>query len=333
MGRAKGRKGPVAGDAADFGEGEHAGGTRTQVAILVGLFVSIGALIGVAIQLGAFGGGGVERYDWPKPRRVDPEGVARAKSLMAGAAASVDSLLSPLGDSLLEEALRDLPAGLAEASGSGGQADSQTAASQTDAPAAPSEVYHDLRDADGRPIPAMRGAKSVAFGGMPKLRPNKGVAKRGAGGTAGGAQGEGRDAAAAEAGVRAPAPADKPVSAIPSAQVGAALTAARRQMGSGAPEQAIEGFREVLATHPGNTRARLGLAQALYESNRVTEARGQLLRLLEAEPTHGRALLLMGSIVQEQGPVSEAKSYYKLYLKHYPNGTSAPEVRAILGRL
>jgi Tfp pilus assembly protein PilF len=104
-------------------------------------------------------------------------------------------------------------------------------------------------------------------------------------------------------------------------------------MGSGAPEQAIDGFRAVLATDPANSKARLGLAQALYESNRTTEARGEVRRLLEAEPAHGRALLLMGSIVQEQGPASEAKSYYKLYLKHYPNGTSAPEVRAILDRL
>lgn len=332
MSRGKAHKDALARDAREFGETEHAEGTRTQVAILVALFVGIGGLTGVAIQLGAFGGGRAEQYGWTKPRDVDPKGVARAKSLKAGAAASVDGLLAPLADALLEEALRGLPAGLAEASGSGEQAAAEGDA-LTDAPAAAADVYHDLRDADGRPIPATPGERSVTFGGMPTSRPQKGEAKRAAGGVAAGASGEGRDAPATEAGLQRPAPAAKPVSAIPPAEIGKALNAARRQMGSGAPDQAIEGFRGVLATDPGNTKARLGLAQALYESNRTTEARGEVRRLLDAEPAHGRALLLMGSIVQEQGPVSEAKSYYKLYLKHYPNGTSAPEVRAILDRL
>jgi tetratricopeptide (TPR) repeat protein len=328
MGRGKSAKYAVAGYSPDADGHEPTEGTRTQVAILVSLFVGIGALTGVAIHLGAFGGGGVEQYGWTKPRGVDVKGVARANALKAGAAASVDGLLSPLADSLLEEALNDLPQGLAEASGSGASEEEQT-----DAPPVPGEVYHDLRDADGRPIPASEGAKPVTFGGMPELRSSKAEAKRPAGGSKGGTEGQARDAAAAAPNAKASAPAGRPVSAIPPAEVGSALSAARRQMGSGAPEQAIDGFRAVLATDPANSKARLGLAQALYESNRTTEARGEVRRLLEAEPAHGRALLLMGSIVQEQGPASEAKSYYKLYLKHYPNGTSAPEVRAILDRL
>ncbi|MEZ4269265.1 MAG: tetratricopeptide repeat protein [Myxococcota bacterium] len=303
-------------------------GTRTQVAILVALFVGIGVMTGVAISLGAFGGPGQEEFGWTKPRGVDPKGVARAKSLKAGAAASVDSLLAPVADSMLEEALRDLPEGLAEASGS-----NPAQAAHTEAPPTPSDVYHDLRDADGKAIPSTPGAKSVTFGGMPEVRPKQGDSKREAAGASVGANAEPDDAAAAGRARKAEAPAAKPTSAIPAANVGAALNTARRQMGAGAPDQAIEGFRAVLAADPTSSKARLGLAQALYESNRTTEARGEVKRLLEAEPTHGRALLLMGSIAQEQGPVSEAKAYYKLYLKHYPTGTSSPEVRAILDRL
>jgi TolA-binding protein len=294
-------------------------GSRTQVAILVALFVGISGLTGAAIQLGAFGGASSTEFGWTQPRGVDPKGVARAKSLKAGKAATIDSLLEPVTDGLLEQALGDLPEPEAVA----------IAAPDVpaEAPAPTEDVYHDLRDADGQPIPSTDGAKPIKFGGMPA--PAKAPPRAAAAAPAGPPPGpEAKKAETPRGGAGA-----RPTDALLPESVGAALGAARRQLGSGAPEAAVEGFRAVLANDANNSKARLGLAQALFESNRITEARGEVKRLLESEPTHGRALLMMASIAQEQGPASEAKAYYKLYLKHYPNGTSAPEVRAILDRL
>ncbi|MCB9727997.1 MAG: tetratricopeptide repeat protein [Deltaproteobacteria bacterium] len=289
-------------------------GTRTQVAIVVGLFVAIGALTGVAVQIGAFGGNGSDELAWAERRPADPADFTRGSSVRAGQGTTVEDLLAPLASALLEGAVAQLPAEVAEP---------EVAEAGPEPPAEPSkvgrEVYQDLRDGDGRRIRAPRRGRGAAVPGGREADTAKAPQ---AAGEETPAQAEGRG------GRKSVVP--RTAEAIDQA---AALRQARRELGSGAPEVAVDGFRSVLGADPGNTKARLGLAQALYESNRVTEAREQVKRVLESEPTHGRALLLMASIAQEQGPVSEARAYYKTYLKHYPNGTSAPEVRGILDRL
>ena len=108
---------------------------------------------------------------------------------------------------------------------------------------------------------------------------------------------------------------------------------AKRLMITGNPDLAVKAFRLALKKEPGSTRARYGLASALYQKNKANDAMKELKRILSANGSHGRALLMMGSVLQDRGQKGEAKRYYQRYLDTYPNSRRAEEVRRILERM
>ena len=119
----------------------------------------------------------------------------------------------------------------------------------------------------------------------------------------------------------------------PNASAKDLISQGRKLLLSGNPTTAEKAYRLALTKSPSSTRARYGLAKALYQKNRAAEATSELRKILSANKNHGAALLMMGSLLQEQGQSSQARTYYQRYLDARPNGRRADEVRSILGRL
>lgn len=107
----------------------------------------------------------------------------------------------------------------------------------------------------------------------------------------------------------------------------------RKLLLAGNATTAEKAYRLALTKSSGNARARYGLAKALYQRNRASEATAELRKILSGYKNHGSALLMMGSLLQEQGQAAQARSYYQRYLDARPNGRRANEVRSILARL
>jgi tetratricopeptide (TPR) repeat protein len=152
-------------------------------------------------------------------------------------------------------------------------------------------------------------------------------------------------AAAAPKTTKAPAPAAKEEDAAkeeaapagpvidPNASAKELIAQGRKLLLSGNPTTAEKAYRLALTKSSTSARARYGLAKALYQKNRATEATAELRKILSANKNHGPSLLMMGSLLQEQGQSSQARTYYQRYLDARPNGRRADEVRSILGRL
>lgn len=124
-----------------------------------------------------------------------------------------------------------------------------------------------------------------------------------------------------------PATADAKATAAKAVDEAAALAGKRDWRG------AAEGYTRALAAEPGNTKALVGRGQANFELKKMEAAKSDLEAVLRVSPTHATALLLLGSIAQEQGRKAEARGYYERYLKRYPSGRRAPEIRALLDKL
>ena len=129
------------------------------------------------------------------------------------------------------------------------------------------------------------------------------------------------------------APAAKEPAVDPNATAKQLVAQGRKLLLSGNPSGAEKAYRLALKKSPGSARARYGLAKALYQKNRASEAMAELRRILSSNKSHRSALLMMGSLLQEQGQSSEARSYYRRYLDTQPSGRRADEIRSILGRL
>ena len=119
----------------------------------------------------------------------------------------------------------------------------------------------------------------------------------------------------------------------PNASAKELIAQGRKLLLSGSAGSAEKAFRLALKKKGSSARARYGLAKALYQRNRGAEAIAELRKILNANKNHGSALLMMGSLLQEQGQAGQAKTYYQRYLDARPNGRRADEVRSILGRL
>ena len=131
----------------------------------------------------------------------------------------------------------------------------------------------------------------------------------------------------------APAPVPDEPAIDPNASAKQLISQGRKLLLSGNPTTAEKVYRMALKKSPGSARARYGLAKALYQKSRTSEAIAELRRILAANRNHGSALLMMGSLLQEQGQAGQARTYYQRYLDTQPNGRRADEVRSILGRL
>lgn len=133
------------------------------------------------------------------------------------------------------------------------------------------------------------------------------------------------------------APVEKaPVEAIapPSADAkGTAATALADAAGKAASKDwkgAVAAYTTALAATPGDAKALVGRGQAYFELKQTDLASKDLEAVLARNPTHATALLTLGSIAQDRGKKAAARDYYERYLKRYPNGRRAAEVRALL---
>jgi len=118
---------------------------------------------------------------------------------------------------------------------------------------------------------------------------------------------------------QAPAPTPTPPAAVqerPSRRAPVARTAEPREA---APKRPAGMSRS----------ARLERAVLLHDEGRSTEALAELRRL----GSHPEALVLLGSIYQDQGDTGGARETYERYLEKYPRGGHASSVRSILTRL
>ena len=93
---------------------------------------------------------------------------------------------------------------------------------------------------------------------------------------------------------------------------------------------AVAAYTTALAATPGDAKALVGRGQAYFELKQTDLASKDLEAVLARNPTHATALLTLGSIAQDRGKKAAARDYYERYLKRYPNGRRAAEVRALL---
>lgn len=142
--------------------------------------------------------------------------------------------------------------------------------------------------------------------------------------------------AAAEPPAEPPAeekPAAVGVEIDPNATAKQLIAQGRKLLLSGNPAGAEKVYRKALEKGPSSARARYGLAKAMYQRNKVPQAMTELQRILSRNKNHGSALLMMGSLLQEQGRSGEARKHYQRYLDSHQNGRRADEIRSILARL
>ncbi len=96
-------------------------------------------------------------------------------------------------------------------------------------------------------------------------------------------------------------------------------------------EQAAEQYRDALLYSRDNPDYRLGLALALYESERYTEARNHLMELRPDDPTLGIVNKLLGRLAADEGRVDEAVTYYRTAI--YGRWTDNAERERLQSRL
>ena len=96
-------------------------------------------------------------------------------------------------------------------------------------------------------------------------------------------------------------------------------------------EQAAEQYRDALLYSHDNPDYRLGLALALYESERYTEARHHLMALRPDDPTSGIVNKLLGRLAADDERVDEAVTYYRTAI--YGRWTDNAERERLQSRL
>ena len=96
-------------------------------------------------------------------------------------------------------------------------------------------------------------------------------------------------------------------------------------------EQAAEQYRDALLYSHDNPDYRLGLALALYESERYTEARHHLMALRPDDPTSGIVNKLLGRLAADEERVDEAVTYYRTAI--YGRWTDNAERERLQSRL
>ncbi len=89
------------------------------------------------------------------------------------------------------------------------------------------------------------------------------------------------------------------------------MRAAESAVREGRYEAAVGEFRDALEYDRESVDARLGLAHALFELERVSEARNHLVDLRVVEPTHGVVNRLLGDVARKEGRPDDAAHYYR----------------------
>lgn len=102
--------------------------------------------------------------------------------------------------------------------------------------------------------------------------------------------------------------------------------AAEHLMEAGDYDAAIGEYRDALLYARGDTTYRLGLARALYEANRHSEAETHLSELRAADPTSGIVNSLLARLAAWDSRIDEAVSYYRTAI-HGDWDAAAPDTR------
>jgi CheY-like chemotaxis protein len=109
------------------------------------------------------------------------------------------------------------------------------------------------------------------------------------------------------------------------------LTAADRKYEMGRFADAIADYRRAVAMR-ANAPALVGLARALYDSNKAAEANRTLDQAIKAEGDYAPAWLLLGEIHQGEGRNRQAKAAYERFLQLEPRGEQSQAVREIIAK-
>jgi tetratricopeptide (TPR) repeat protein len=109
------------------------------------------------------------------------------------------------------------------------------------------------------------------------------------------------------------------------------LTAADRKYEAGRFTEAIADYRRAVAMR-ANAPALVGLARALYDSNKPGEATRTLDLAIKAEGDYAPAWLLLGEIHQGEGRNRQAKAAYERFLQLEPRGEQSQAVREIVAK-
>jgi predicted Zn-dependent protease len=73
------------------------------------------------------------------------------------------------------------------------------------------------------------------------------------------------------------------------------------------PDDRIERFRRVLASHPENSLARFSLSQAYFDASQYAEAIPELRQVIAGKPDWMLAHILLGRALIETGKPAEAR--------------------------
>ena len=96
-------------------------------------------------------------------------------------------------------------------------------------------------------------------------------------------------------------------------------------------DEAIDAYAEAAESQPTSTLARFLLAFALVRTDRATQAEPLLRQVLEDDPAHAEALLLLGTLQRESGD-PEAPRTLRRFLEAAPDHPASPKVRSVLAR-
>ncbi|HSN13730.1 MAG TPA: tetratricopeptide repeat protein, partial [Anaeromyxobacteraceae bacterium] len=131
-----------------------------------------------------------------------------------------------------------------------------------------------------------------------------------------------------------PAPPPKPAAPVVNTDEEQArlLAAAERKYNSGNFLAAIGDYRKAAAIQP-SAPAHVGLARALYDANKASEALSELRVAIRVNPKYAPAFLLLGEIHQGEGRNADARTAYQTFLGLSPTGEQARAVREILKQL
>ncbi len=111
------------------------------------------------------------------------------------------------------------------------------------------------------------------------------------------------------------------------------VSAAYKHLKGGRAKKAVATYKEALALSPRNTKARLGLGRALYETGQLASAMKAFEAVLARSSSNREGLMWAGATAQQLGQRSKARKFYQRYLDKHPTSRRAKEVRRILKQL
>ena len=101
----------------------------------------------------------------------------------------------------------------------------------------------------------------------------------------------------------------------------------------GKNEAAVAEYTQAMAHRPGHVPTLLGLGNAYFDLGQSADARGVLAQAVKADPSNGKAWLVFGMVLQEEGEKPGSIKAYRQFLELRPEDKYAPEVQSILKRL